>query len=297
MSLFEDTNPRALKELLAQIDTGVSALPAFQRDFVWDPGATQELIVSVAQNYPAGSLLRIRNTQGLFAAREFQGSPKLTGQKPTYLVLDGQQRQTSLYQAFYGVGDHRYYLRVRDLLDGTDFEDCIFHLRATHRTSKSYEDFDTQAAELVMPLSQLKSGAGGFMSWAFQVAQKHSESDGGMALLKRLNTNVGSRWIQAIDDYHFPVVTLSDETDAEAVCTIFETLNRTGVRLSPSELLTARFFPKDLSLRDLWEKAKADHPILVEFDVDPYYVMQVIALLARQVPSCKRSDVLALTAD
>lgn len=50
--------------------------------------------------------------------------------------------------------------------------------------------------------------------------------------------------IQTIDDYQFPVVTLSDSTDAEAVCTIFETLNRTGVRLSPFELLTARFWPK-----------------------------------------------------
>jgi uncharacterized protein with ParB-like and HNH nuclease domain len=29
-------------------------LPDFQRDFVWEPGATQELIVSIANNYPAG---------------------------------------------------------------------------------------------------------------------------------------------------------------------------------------------------------------------------------------------------
>ena len=35
-----------------------------------------------------------------------------------------------------------------------------------------------------------------------------------------------------IDDYHFPVVTLSDKTEPDALCTIFETLNRTGVKLS-----------------------------------------------------------------
>ena len=50
MSLFEDTNPRELKELLGQIHSREAALPDFQRDFVWDPNATQELVVSIASN-------------------------------------------------------------------------------------------------------------------------------------------------------------------------------------------------------------------------------------------------------
>jgi uncharacterized protein with ParB-like and HNH nuclease domain len=61
MSLFEDTNPKALKELLAEISSRAMALPDFQRDFVWEPGATQELIVSIANDYPAGSILRVRD--------------------------------------------------------------------------------------------------------------------------------------------------------------------------------------------------------------------------------------------
>src|SRR5215212_9497738 len=125
MSLFEDTNPRELKELLSQIHSREAVLPDFQRDFVWDPSATQELIVSIAQNYPAGSLLRIRNTQNLFACREFEGAPPVNGHKSTYLVLDGQQRLTSLYQAFYGEGDHRYYLNLGKLLKGEDIEEAV----------------------------------------------------------------------------------------------------------------------------------------------------------------------------
>ena len=65
MSLFEDTNPRALKDLLTEIHNLSSILPDFQRDFVWEPGATQELIVSIASNDPAGSILRVRDTIGL----------------------------------------------------------------------------------------------------------------------------------------------------------------------------------------------------------------------------------------
>lgn len=107
MSIFEDTNPRPLKELLAEVHNSSAVLPDFQRDFVWESGATQELIVSIANNYPAGSILRVRDTRRLFAAREFDGASKSNGNRHTFLVLDGQQRLTSLYQAFYGVGEHR----------------------------------------------------------------------------------------------------------------------------------------------------------------------------------------------
>jgi hypothetical protein len=295
MTLFEDTNPRELKELLGQIHNRDTALPDFQRDFVWDPNATQELIVSIAYNYPAGSLLRIRNTHNLFACREFQGAPPLDGRRVTYLVLDGQQRLTSLYQAFYGIGDHRYYLNLRKLIDGGDFEDAVFHLRANTRSAQALEDSDTQAAQIILPLSVLKGGSGQFGRWSRKVARKRGSERERIELEDALD-EIEEKWVRVVDDYNFPVVTLSDSTSAEAVCTIFETLNRTGVKLSPFELLTARFWPKDVNLRQLWAKALEDFPLMADFEVDPYYLLQIVALLARSTPSCKRSDVLNLEA-
>jgi len=172
MSLFEDTNPRALKELLAEIHSRTMALPDFQRDFVWEPGATQELIVSIVNNYPAGSLLRVRDAKRVFAAREFEGAPILDGQKHTFLVLDGQQRLTSLYQAFYGVGEHRYYLNLRKLLDQADFEEAIFHVRASTKWVQARESLELQAKELILPLSVLQGGAGRFGQWSRNVARR-----------------------------------------------------------------------------------------------------------------------------
>src|SRR5688572_27912529 len=169
MSLFEDTNPRALKDLLAEIHNRTTVLPDFQRDFVWEPSGTQELIVSIANNYPAGSILRVRDKKRVFAAREFEGAPALDGKMHTFLVLDGQQRLTSLYQAFYGVGEHRFYLDLRKLVDGADFEEAIFHVRATTKWAKARETFEPQAAELLLPLSVLKGGAGGFLQWILRV--------------------------------------------------------------------------------------------------------------------------------
>src|SRR5262249_34132909 len=152
MSLFEDTNPHALKDLLAEIHNRTTALPDFQRDFVWEPAATQELIVSIANNYPAGSILRVRDAKRAFAAREFEGPPRLDNARHTFLVLDGQQRLASLYQAFYGVGEHRYFLDLRKLIDGSDFEEAIFHVRTATKWAKTREAFAIQAKELLLPL-------------------------------------------------------------------------------------------------------------------------------------------------
>ncbi|MHB8987563.1 MAG: GmrSD restriction endonuclease domain-containing protein [Desulfobulbia bacterium] len=294
MNLFEDTNPRALKDLLSEVHNRTAVLPDFQRDFVWEPGATQELIVSIANNYPAGSILRVRDAKRVFAAREFEGAPLLGDAKHTFLVLDGQQRLTSLYQAFYGVGEHRYYLSIGKLIEGDDFEDAIFHVRATTKWAKAREDFEIQAKELLLPLSVLKGGSGGFGKWSRNVARQLDDKK--RIALEDALEGIEEKWIHTIDDYHFPVVTLSDKTEPDALCTIFETLNRTGVKLSVFELLTARFWPQNIKLRDLWDKALADYPIIEDFEVDPYYVLQGISLACRKAPSCKRSDVLNMKA-
>jgi hypothetical protein len=278
MSLFEYTNPRALKDLLGEIHNRAMVLPDFQRDFVWEPAATQELIVSIAYNYPAGSILRVRDDKRVFAAREFEGAPKLNGYKHSFLVLDGQQRLTSLYQAFYGVGEHRYYLNLKKLLDGADFEDAIFHVRAATKWVKAREDFDLQAKELLLPLRVLQGGSGKFGQWSRKVARRLSDQE--RIALEDVLDQIEERWIKIIDDYHFPVVTLSAKTE----------------QLSVFELLTARFWPENIKLRALWDEARVQHPVIEDFEVDPYYVLQAISLACRRAPSCKRSDVLNLTA-
>ena len=98
--------------------------------------------------------------------------------------------------------------------------------------------------------------------------------------------------MKPVELYQFPVTTLAATTPAEAVCNIFETLNRTGVKLSVFELLTARGFARDVYFRDLWAASRESRPILDDFGIDPYYVLQVIAQWRRKSP--KRSAVLSL---
>lgn len=298
MSIYEATNTQPLKQLLNEIDMRITALPDFQRDFVWDPKATSKLIVSIAENHPAGSLLRVRDTKKSFAHRSFKNAPQLNGHNPTYLYLDGQQRLTSLYQAFYGVGDNRYYIDLVKVLAGSELGDAITFYKATDKKVAHFSQLSVQASELVLPLSVLKDGLGGYSTWLAAVVMSASSATEQIDLMKKL-TAVQNPLIQNLDGYSFPVVTLSDETTAEAICTIFETLNSTGIKLGVFELLTARFLPKGVNLRDLLAKAKVSYPIIdkKDFDIDPYYLLQAISLASKTSPSCKRGEVLDLRAD
>lgn len=82
-----------IKDILSQIDIGQYALPEFQRGYVWNRDQVRKLMKSLYNDYPIGQLL-IWVTET---------NPEITrgdmALQPGYvkLILDGQQRITSLY--------------------------------------------------------------------------------------------------------------------------------------------------------------------------------------------------------
>jgi hypothetical protein len=280
-----DADKKYLTFLLDQIENRDLALPDFQRSFVWDPGATRELVVSIIRSFPAGSLLLMKGGASIFAPREFEGAPGLAGQ-PAYLVLDGQQRLTSLYQALVGRGSHKFFLNLRELIDGHDADEAVEVYPV--KRAKRWETVTAQAKDLMLPLSRLRS----FAEWKDDVLDALEGRDQDLKKLSKQLNELEREFVKPVEQYLFPVTTLPDGTPADAVCTIFETLNRTGLKLSVFELITARAFAEEVRLREMWTEAQAQHPILMDFDVDPYYLLQVIALTERNSP--KRGVVLAL---
>lgn len=280
---------KALTWFLGQIQAGELALPDFQRDFVWKPDATRELIVSILRGFPAGSLLLLQGNSAAFAVRPFEGAPKVSGS--AYLALDGQQRLTSLYQAFHGAGGHRYFLNLAKLLEvdnltGDDIDDAVEVWAASR--AKVWAKPQGQADALVLPLERALK----FHHWKDEIlALRPEQGEVKTALNQRLN-DLHDQLVKRIEQYHFPVTILGDKTSVEAVCTIFETLNRTGVKLSAFELVTARAFAEGVSLRAMWEEARSTYGILEDFETDPYHVLQAISVKASG--AAKRSAVLAL---
>ena len=289
MSFIEDTNLRNLMELLAEIHNRETVLPDFQRDFVWQPSATRDLIVSIANNYPAGSILRLRDGKREFAVRVIENAPSVDERTShTFLVLDGQQRLTSLYQAFYGKGKHRYFLDLRRLLNGDNFEDVISFVRVREGDKQAwkYDDFANQVRDMILPLSHLRE----YKKWVTKFLKEAclAPQVGAEELLDEKINNP----IEAVCDYQFPVVTLKAETGTDVVCTIFEKLNSTGKKLGVFDLLTARFRKDNVDLRQKRDEMLRKNKIFEYFDVDPQYVLQAVSWLSRK--SSQKKEVLKL---
>ncbi|MER5868053.1 DUF262 domain-containing protein [Kitasatospora sp. NPDC002040] len=298
-----DPVPRQISNIVTRIRAGEVALPDFQRNFVWDAGKTEELIQSIISKFPVGTLLLWKQgSDELFASRNFEGAPELGAKRPDELVLDGQQRLTSLYQALTGTGDELYYLKVDEFVGPdmsvkefheVDFEVAIISLPKA--STKAQEKKNSEILTLShFPIAQVN----GFDDWLDEYADALKDQDDAIdtKALKSLYRKMRDKYVIPLRSYGLPVLTLPESTPIEAVCTIFETLNRTGKPLGAFELLTARYYPQGVNLREYWEDALANYRALVDFKIAPYNVLQAVAL--RALGSAQRSDILKkLTAD
>lgn len=99
-----------LQELIKKIESGDIQLPEFQRDYVWKQSDQKALLESIFYGYPIGSLLLLEldDKKPMFAwsmlknivitdsKKIYEKGKKKTA--PIYLILDGQQRLTTLSQ-------------------------------------------------------------------------------------------------------------------------------------------------------------------------------------------------------
>src|SRR5690606_16245324 len=99
MSTFDSTKT-PLPDIIRQITDGKTQLPDFQRGWVWDDEHVRSLLVSIARSFPVGAVMLL-NTGGdvKFQVRPIENVTfphRLP--EPEQLILDGQQRLTSLTQ-------------------------------------------------------------------------------------------------------------------------------------------------------------------------------------------------------
>lgn len=82
-----------IEHILHNIDYGTIALPEFQRGYVWNRDQVRDLMHSLYRRYPVGSLLVWATASQGLDVRGPDGPPPGV----VKLLLDGQQRMTTLY--------------------------------------------------------------------------------------------------------------------------------------------------------------------------------------------------------
>jgi hypothetical protein len=100
MEAIFETNPVFLSSLLGDLNSGKIQLPDFQRGWVWDDERICGLLASVSRSFPIGALMMLETGgKTRFHPRPVEGVDLTKDVDPELLVLDGQQRLTSLFQA------------------------------------------------------------------------------------------------------------------------------------------------------------------------------------------------------
>lgn len=92
----------SLKDLLRDIRKGKIQLPDFQRGWVWDDDNIRDLLVSVGRSFPIGAVMLLEaGGEVRFETRPVEGLEDKVpmDEEPERLILDGQQRLTTLTQA------------------------------------------------------------------------------------------------------------------------------------------------------------------------------------------------------
>lgn len=285
-----------LTKLIEQIRDGQFVIPDFQRDFEWKPWDINELMRSIFLDYYIGSLLLWRSTgQNL---KDLSCEPiygHAGGDKPVYVVLDGQQRLTALHYAFLAPDvplpkrktKAYYYLHV-DLFM-TDQHDRAFQYDwITNDSKKLLASPDAQFARHIFPFKVVGAGGWAPFKWVqgyekhWQDAAAAAEPDSIAAIEAAGHAErakaFGEQLERVINQFQISYVELDRELEIEKVCNIFTQINSQGVRLDVFDLMNALLKPKGLQLKHLWRDAEARLAFVASPKMN-VYVLQVMSIL------------------
>lgn len=254
-----------IRQLLQRITDGEIRIPAFQRDFVWEPDRVQFLMDSIYKGYPIGTVLFWRTKEQLLHDRDLGPFtlPQPKEQYPIDYVLDGQQRLTSIFSTFQTDLKKSAESKVK-------WTDIYFDLSAAPDAQDSQfvalEDSEVQQHHV--PLRYLFD-VSAWATYSRTITDKtHLETiDKLQALFK---------------EAQIPVETVETE-DHSKIAIIFERINRGGVPLDTYQLLSAWTWSGDFDLRRRFDELAVELDEVGFFDLrdDPDLLLKCCAAVVR----------------
>ena len=316
------TNDRLMSNLMKAVDNGDAQLPDFQRGWVWSDSRIKALIASITCNYPisAAMFLTYNENNIRFKYRPIEGANNAGNNAPKELILDGQQRLTSIYQAMFDTDPAKtrtdqgkpverfYYLDIEKALSDEERIEAIISVPETRIITSEFGrkvdlDVSTRKKEFenkLFPINIIFDNVATSM-WQMEYLQYYDMDP----VISKQFFDFSSKILIPTLQYQMPVILLDADTSKEAVCRVFENVNTGGVSLTVFELVTAMFAMDDFQLRKDWEKRKEDSfggdllSILTATDfitactlLSSYYKNMNTG--GTTPVSCKKKDVLAL---
>ncbi len=227
-TLFKEVG-YSLSKLIDDIEMGEIGLPDIQRPFVWKNSKVRDLFDSMFRGYPVGYFLFWENYLG--------GKTKQIGtnnhQKvPQLLIVDGQQRLTSLYAVLKGIPVVRedYSTETIEITfrptDGT-FEVCDAAVRRN-------PEFLPNISELFAPAASQYRIVGEYI----EKLSAHRDKNGStLAPEERKRCEQSLQKLFNLTSYPFATLQLSANIDEEQVAEVFVRINSEGKKLNQADFI------------------------------------------------------------
>lgn len=214
-----------------------ACLPDFQRGWVWDDEHVRSLLVSVARSFPVGAVMLLEaGGEARFQVRPIENL-SFPGKvpEPERLILDGQQRLTTLTQVlaldapvktFDEKGKHidrYYYIDIAKALESDTLEDAFVALEADRKKKENFGrdiklDLSTpekECHEFFFPCNQILNSD----KWESHLYRFAPDKFGDYMRFRE-------KILKEFREYLIPVISLGKATSKEAVCLVFEKVNR-----------------------------------------------------------------------
>lgn len=281
-------------------------LPHFQRYFDWKKGDIRSFLESVFNGYYVGALL-LWDSGGEpeVGVQPLKGITKeLDNMKKDSVILDGQQRITSLLYAIRSPNNEKFDDRAlwkdtsiyRDhplyfYIDFAKFLDDPKSIEIIQTRSQKLSNEDCYKS-ILFPFFELEK----YDDWVVQFERylrKHSDNEDKIFYIKEaIRKKLSNIW----SSYEIPYISLPKTMGVDQVTEIFEQLNTKGKKLSVFDLLIARLYKHDIELKALWDRTNKDYEIVFKYskavEKIPIYILQAISLYYHESSSAKRRDIL-----
>ena len=216
-----------IRKLIERLDSGDIRIPAFQRDFIWDPDQVSFLLDSIYKGFPIGTIILWKTEVRLKFEKRlgFFSLPEPRKDYPVNYILDGQQRVTSLFSVF----------QSELKPESEEWVDIYFDLEAENSIQES--------AFLALDDSEVDPQRHFPAKYLFNTVEyrKATSSFDDDTLIKIDNLQ------DAFKSYLVPNQVFETD-DRNKVSIVFERINRAGTPLNIFELLSAWSWSEEFDL-------------------------------------------------
>ena len=222
-TLFKEVNYN-LTTLIQQIDLGVIGLPDIQRPFVWKDTKVRDLFDSMYKGYPVGYFLFWANAN----VEGTKGIGTTAKQKhPTLLIVDGQQRLTSLYAVVKGQEVIRSNYEKANIVIAFNpieekFEIPDASIRRNPRYFQNISDLWKEDADIFEITDDF-------------VERLRQNVDLTKDEIKKIRKSFNN--LTNLQGYPFSALELSAEIDEEQVADVFVRINSQGKKLNQADFI------------------------------------------------------------